>query len=109
MRRFEATPRRAAPKGHQSSIFRTAPPTPQSPTQLRRKRSWRTFFQEFVLYAQFSEFPLGLAQSGPLAHIQRRLVIRVLHPIPIDPVTQGPLIDSKFAGDLNDRPRSLDH
>src|SRR4029450_6046181 len=75
---------------------------------MRSSRSSRSASRSRARSLTFSG-GLAFGQSGPLAPIQRRLVIRVLHPIPIDPVTQGPLIDSKFAGDLSDRPRSLDH
>src|SRR5664279_6431121 len=42
MRRFEASPRRATPKGHKTFINCTAPPSP-GPTYIARlQRSWHT-------------------------------------------------------------------
>jgi hypothetical protein len=44
LRRFEASPRRAAPKGHKTFISYTAPHPTRSPTtQPRLPRSWRTY------------------------------------------------------------------
>ena len=63
--RFEASPRRAAPKGLQSFIFRTAP---LSVIQLTNdlQRSWHTgFFHELELHFQFPGFPLKLPQPRP--------------------------------------------
>src|SRR6266566_5449462 len=69
----------------------------------------RRFSQELGLHPQFADLLLELTEPGPLRKRQRRLVINVLGPIPVDPAPERPLIHVDLTSDLSDRTRCLDH
>src|SRR5690242_12872591 len=60
----------------------------------------RGFFQELVFHLQFPVFPLGLAQSRPLAYGERRFFAGMVTAVGGDPVTEGAFVYSELLGYL---------
>src|SRR5689334_1241726 len=63
----------------------------------------RGFFQELVFHLQFPVFPLGLAQSRPLAYGERRFFAGMVTAVGGDPVTEGAFVYSELLGYPGDR------
>src|SRR5690348_5378169 len=74
-----------------------------------RGRSMPRLFQKLVFHLQFPVFPLGLAQSRPLAYGERRFFAGMVTAVGGDPVTEGAFVYSELLGYSGDRTRCLDH
>src|ERR1035437_9644859 len=72
MRRFEASPRRATPKGHKPSSTAQHRHHPDPPTEPRLQRSWHTATHEISLHVQTP----GLQRVGEPQELTRTLDAR---------------------------------
>src|SRR5689334_17306588 len=105
MRRFEASPRRAAPKGHQSLISRTAPPTTQPTYPATPPVFVAHLFSEIRFPSSVPGPAAQLRAVGPVRSHRARLLVGVVAPISRDPVPESSFVDTQFSSDLGDRTR----
>src|SRR5689334_10140245 len=74
-----------------------------------RGRSMPRLFSGTRFPSSVPGFPLGLAQSRPLAYGERRFFAGMVTAVGGDPVTEGAFVYSELLGYPGDRTRCLDH
>src|SRR5215204_593441 len=72
-------------------------------------RRRRPLSQKLRLHAQFPVLAFEFPEARTLADRQRRLLVGVLLPVRVHPITEAALVNPELTGDGSDRTRRLDH